>query len=178
MSKYVKELIADDIKQRLEGVEGAVVVSLSGLTAQKNHNIRAALREKDINVLVVKNSLARKATAGTLLAPAFEGLVGPAAVAWGASDIVALTKEIIRLTESKDYEHFQCRGGVLDGQKLTADEVKGVSKWPSREEQLSIIAGQILGVGATLSAQLIGPGGALASQIKQIAEKEGEAAEA
>ena len=45
--------------------------------------------------------------------------------------------------------------------------MKAVSKWPSRTEQLSILAGQILSPGANLASQLTSVGGALASQIKQ-----------
>ena len=56
--------------------------------------------------------------------------------------------------------------------QLTAEEVKEVSKWPSREEQLSLLMGQILGPGATLSAQLLGPGKLVASQVKQKGEGE------
>ena len=48
-----------------------------------------------------------------------------------------------------------------------------VSKWPTRLEQLSLLMGQILSPGATLSSQLISAGGALASQIKQHGEREG-----
>ena len=62
----------------------------------------------------------------------------------------------------------------MDGTKLTADEVKAVSKWPSRTEQLSILMGQVLSPGATLSGQLLGPARGLASQFKQIADKEGD----
>ncbi len=56
-------------------------------------------------------------------------------------------------------------------------QVKEVSSWPSREEQLSLLIGQILGPGAKLAAQLLGPGGALASQIKQKSEEEEKSAE-
>jgi large subunit ribosomal protein L10 len=61
----------------------------------------------------------------------------------------------------------------MDGQPLTADQVKLVSKWPSRQEQLSILSGQILNPGAKLSSQLLGAGAKLASQIKKKSE-EGE----
>ena len=49
-----------------------------------------------------------------------------------------------------------------------------ISIWPSRTEQLSILAGQLLSVGAKLSAQLLGPGAALASQVKQKADDDDE----
>jgi large subunit ribosomal protein L10 len=64
----------------------------------------------------------------------------------------------------------------MDGQRLSGEDVKAVSKWPSRSEQLSILVGQILNPGATLSAQLLGAGSKLASQIKKKSE-EGESSE-
>lgn len=180
MSKYVKNLITDDLRHRLEGVENALLVSVIGLDANKNYRLRKSLRDKQISLLVVKNSLARRATEGTPLAAAFEEMEGELALAWGSTDIVALAKEITKLAEDKQFEPFQARGGVMDGARLTAEQVKEVSKWPSREEQLSILMGQILSPGAKLASQLIASGGALASQIKQKGEGEepGAAAEA
>ena len=60
----------------------------------------------------------------------------------------------------------------MDGEQLTPDRVREISRWPSRDEQLSLLLGQILGPGATLAAQLIGPGGQLVGQIKQVSEKD------
>lgn len=178
MSKFVKDLITNDLKQRLDGVENALLVSVAGLDANKNYRLRKTLRDKNISLLVIKNSMARRAAEGTPLAAAFEQMEGSLAVVWGAEDIVSLAKEITRLTQDKQYEPFVARGGVMDGARLTAEQVKQVSKWPSREEQLSIVAGQILSPGARLVSQLTAAGGALASQIKQKSEGEGEAAEA
>ncbi|HBO43549.1 MAG TPA: 50S ribosomal protein L10 [Planctomycetaceae bacterium] len=174
MSKYVKDLIAKDLQSRLDGVEDALLVNVIGLTANATNRLRSELESKDINLLVIKNSLARRATAGSSLAPMFDGLAGTSAICWGGEDIVHLAKEVARLVDNSDFEAFKARGGVMDGEALSAAEVIAVSRWPSRTEQLSILVGQILGPGATLAAQLIGPGGALASQIKQ--KSEGEAA--
>ncbi|MBX7165294.1 MAG: 50S ribosomal protein L10 [Pirellulales bacterium] len=170
MSRHVKELIVNDLKQRLDGVNDLVLVSLAGMTANNNYRLRKELRDKKINVLVVKNSLARLATEGTVLAPAFEGAAGSTAIAWGSEDIVSLCKEIARAAGDKANAPFEARGGVMDGSRLAAGDVEKVSKWPSRHEQLCILVGQILGPGSTLAAQLSGPGGALASQIKSRAE--------
>ncbi|NLE36652.1 MAG: 50S ribosomal protein L10 [Pirellulaceae bacterium] len=174
MSKYVKDLIAKDLRSRLDGVEDALLVNVIGLTANATNRLRGELESKDINLLVIKNSLARRATAGAPLGPMFDGLTGTSAICWGAEDIVSLAKEVARLTENADFEAFKARGGIMDGEAMSAAEVVAVSKWPSRAEQLSILVGQILGPGATLAAQLTGPGGALASQIKQ--KSEGDAA--
>ena len=68
------------------------------------------------------------------------------------------------------YEKFFADSAVMDGERLDADGVKEVSKWPTREEQISMLVGQILGPGSTLSAAMLGPGKMLNSQLKKISE--------
>lgn len=171
MSKLVKDLLTKDLAKRLEGVEDCVVADVIGLDANSTTALRKRLRDQNIGLMVVKNSLARRATEGTSLAPAFEGLDGTAAVMWGAEDFVSLVKEAAKLDKDGEFEKFSARGGVMDGEQLTIEKVHEISKWPSRAEQLSMLVGQILGPGSQLSAQLKGPGGKLASQVKQIVEK-------
>ncbi|TWT81912.1 50S ribosomal protein L10 [Planctomycetes bacterium CA13] len=171
MSKFVKELVTRDIQRELEGVEDAVLVNYVGLDANATNELRGELDAKQIRMLVVKNSLARRAIKGSSLAPAFEDAKGQVAICWGASDFVSLVKEVVRLDkDSEKYEEFSANGGVMDGEKLDAAKLKEVSKWPSREEQISMLVGQILGPGAQLSAALLGPGKKLNSQIKKISE--------
>jgi large subunit ribosomal protein L10 len=175
MSKYLKDLIAGDLKKRLDGVSDLLVVDVMGLKSDKTVALRKQLRQQNIHLLVVKNSLARRATEGTVLAPAFEGVEGSAAVVWGAEDIVSLAKVVSKVLDDKQFEPIAPKGGVMGGAKLAAGDIKKVSKWPSRAEQLSLLVGQILSPGATLSAQLLGPGAKLASQIKKKCEDgEGE----
>ena len=173
MSKYVKDLITKDLRNRLAGVEDALLVDVIGLENNKNVVLRQRLRQKNIHLLVVKNSLARRATEGTRLAPAFETAEGTMALVWGGEDIIALAKEVVRIAQDKEFERFVPKGGVIDGQPLAAEQVKAVSKWPTRQEQLSILVGQVLSPGASLSSQLLGAGAKLASQIKKKSE-EGE----
>ena len=54
----------------------------------------------------------------------------------------------------------------MDGEALSPAQVQEISKWPSREEQLSLLVGQILGPGRSLAGGLLGPGGTLAGQIE------------
>jgi len=171
MSKYLKGLITDELKNRLEGVSDALVVNVIGMEANANVELRKVLREKKIHLMVVKNSLAHRAAEGTSLAPMFEDAEGSLAVVWGGEDVVSLAKEVMRLAGQEQYKPFGPKGGVMEGEKLSADDVQAVSKWPNREEQLSILMGQILGPGASLSAQLLGPGSQLASQIEQKGEE-------
>jgi large subunit ribosomal protein L10 len=177
MSKFVKELITKDLQNRLEGVDDALLVDVIGLENNKNVALRQRLRKKNIHLLVVKNSLARRATEGTRLAPAFDSAGGTLALIWGGEDIISLAKEVISISEEKEYEKFLPKGGVIDGQPLAGDQIKAVSKWPTRQEQLSILSGQILAPGAKLSSQLLAMGGKLASQIKKKGEGEEAAAE-
>ncbi len=173
MSKYVKDLITKDLSSRLEGVNDAVLVNVIGIDSNSTVKLRKEFREKNINLMVVKNSLVRRATEGTPLAAAFEGVVGTLAVVWGAEDFVSLVKEVDQLDKDEgDYERFETRGGVMDGEQLSAERVKEISKWPSRQEQLSLLVGQILAPGANLLSQIAAPGGALASQIEQKSKDE------
>jgi len=172
MSKYVKNLIMEDLRRRLAGVDAAVLVNVSRLNGVTTTQLRRELREKKISLMVVKNSLARRALMGTPLAPMFEGLTGPAAICWGGEDIVSLAKEVFRLAEQKDYEKLELRGGCIEGKRLSVEELKAVSKMPTRQELLAMLVGQLLSPGARLLAQLLGPAGTLAAQIRQKAEPE------
>ena len=174
MSKKVKALLADDFSRQLQGVEDALLVNVVGIDANQAVVLRRQLREKDIRLMVVKNGLARRATEGTPLANALVGMEGSLAFVWGGEDFVSLTKEITKLHEDEELPQFETRGGVMDGEQLTPDRVKEISKWPSRQEQLSLLVGQIVGPGNNLAGAIVGPGGALASQIKQKSEGDDE----
>lgn len=172
MSKYVKDLLTNDIRKRLEGVEDVLVVNLVGMDSEQTYQLRKHLRSKNIHVLVVKNSLARRATEGTRLAPAFEGLSGSSAVLWGAEDFISLAKEIVQIDKDGKFPKFETKAGAMDGERLAPEKVKQVSKWPNRLGQLSILMGQVLSPGASLLSQINSPGGLLLSQIEKKAKAE------
>jgi large subunit ribosomal protein L10 len=158
-------MLVDDLKSRLNDVGEVIVLSLGKLDAIKTQQLRQALRKKKINLQMIKNSLARRATLGTPLSPAFEQTEGMLAIAWGGEDVVDLAKELDRLTGVKDFEGFEFRGGALDGARLGPAEIKSVAKWPSRAEQLSILSGQISSLASILAGQIGSAGGVLAGQI-------------
>ena len=82
-------------------------MNVVGLNANANHKLRTELRAKNIHVMVVKNSLAARAVAGTPLAAMFDGRsAGTAAICWGGEDIVSLAKEITRLIETDQFTPF------------------------------------------------------------------------
>ncbi len=170
MSKLVKKLVSRDIAHKLQGVQDAVVANVIGMTGDENYAIRKALREKGVQLLVVKRTMAARATEGTSLRPAFDNQSGSLAVIWGCEDFVALVRTITKMVDSGSFPKLEIKGGVMDGEAMTADQVKKVSKWPSRQEQISMLVGQILSPGSTLSGQLVGPARKIAGQVKKMVE--------
>ena len=176
MSKYVKNLIADEIRNRLDGVGDAIVANVIGMNSDSTFKIRKLLREKGIQMLVVKRSLAGRAAAETQLEPLFADQQGSVAVLWGCEDFVSLAKEVAAIDKLPEFDKFELKGGVMDGEAMDAAKVLDVSKWPNRQEQISLLVGQILSPGSNLVRQLLGPGSMVAGQVKTLVEnKEGEA---
>src|SRR5690606_28468067 len=99
MSKYVKDLMVRQFSERLSGVDDALLVNVVGLTANQTVALRRHLRDKNIHLMVVRDSLARRATEGPPLASALSQMEGSLAFVWGAEDFIALTKEIVKLDE-------------------------------------------------------------------------------
>src|SRR5262245_5699533 len=172
MSKQLKNLIAEEVKKRLTGVNDALLVNVIGLDSANTFALRRELRSKNISLLVVKNSLARRATEGMPLGKAFDNSEGSLAVVWGGEDFVSLAKELVALHKKPEYEKFTPKGGVMEGEKLTPEKVTEISKWPNRAGQISIVLGQILSPGSKLLSQITAPGGKLLSQIKKKSEGE------
>jgi large subunit ribosomal protein L10 len=170
MSKYVKEMVIDQICKRIGDSRDMLVINSSKIDAVTANKMQLAFQKKQIQSLTVKNALAKKALSSVGVASLDAFLVGPTTLVWGGEDIVALSKEITRW--AKDLEKLEIKGGTVEGSPLTAAQVDQLSKSPSREELLSLISGQILSPGAKLSAALLGAGGKLASQVKKIAEKD------
>ena len=101
MSKAIKDMLVDDLKHRLHEVGDVIVVSLGRLDAQKTTQLRKQLRSKQISLQLIKNSLAKRAIAGTPLEPALVKAEGMLALAWGGEDVVDLAKELDRLSGVK-----------------------------------------------------------------------------
>jgi large subunit ribosomal protein L10 len=175
MSKELKNMTVEEYSRRLKGVNDAVLVNVIGMDSLSTFNFRKELRAKNLNLLVVKGSLAKRATEGTSLVSAFEGDKGDSgslAVVWGGDDFVSLAKEIVEIQKKPAYEKCKSRGGVMDGEKLSAEKLAEVAKWPNRIQQIGLLVGQILAPGANLLSQIKAPGGLLMSQVKKKSEGE------
>jgi len=78
----------------------------------------------------------------------------------------------VKFAKDEDFAPFTTKGGVLEGEPLTPQQVEEISKWPSRQELLAQLVARLLGPASTLMSALAGPGSTLAGQLKQLAEGE------
>lgn len=170
MSKRVKQLIMQEMSEKLAEARDFVVVDSSRLDGVEANRLRLALREKNIQAFTVRNSLVQR-TLGEAGVTGLETVfTGPSTLVWGGEDIVALSKEIAKW--AKELSELEIKGGVTEGSALSAAEVDSLSKSPGRLELIGQIAGLMLSPGARLAGALLGPGGKLAGQVNSIAEKE------
>lgn len=172
MSKVVKEMMIEAIRERVGDARDFLVIDSSRLDAISDNKFRLALREKGIAVLGVKNTLAEKALQQLGAGSIRHVAQGPSALVWGGEDAVALSKEITRW--AKQLEPLQIKGASIDGQPLDAKGVDALSKSPGRLELLAQLSGLLLSPGARLAGALLGPGGILQGQLKALSEEEGE----
>jgi large subunit ribosomal protein L10 len=182
MSKAIKQLQMDALKQTFGGVQDFVVLSIKGLTAQQENALRAELRKKKIRLLQVKNSLARLALdeAGVKLEKESPYWVGSTTFAWGGASIAELSRGIDEQLKNPKTapvykDKVKVKGAVAEGQPLGFEEAK---TRPTREEALASILSAILGPAGQIAGCLSGPAAQVASQIKTISEKKEEAAPA
>ena len=170
MSKKVKSLLEKDTARRLEGIDGVAVINPRGINAIKNNLIRRRLREKGLRMTVVKNTLARRATAGSKIAGFDKLLDGPSALIYGKASISTIARAL--LDEKKADETIELRGMFFDGEVYIGDAgVKQVSKLPTREEAIGIVIAAALSPGRKLAGIFKGQAGKIASIIKTIEEK-------
>lgn len=177
MSKKVKNLIENELVSRFEGVESVAVINPRGIDANKNNTIRRKLREQGVRMTVVKNTLAKRATANSAI-KGFESLLdGPSAVIFGDASISSIAR--VLLEEKKSDEKLELRGIFFDGEIYLGEAgVEQVSKLPTREEAIANLLSAILGPGKKLAGALKGPGGKIAGVLKTIEEKAPQDAQA
>ncbi len=173
MSKPVKDMIRQEIADRLDGVTDLAVVSVVGVSGVANNRLRGQLREKGIRVLVVKNSLARQALESQGIPQVRQLLDGPCAVAFGGESVVDVVREL--LSHKRDVPQMVIKGAIMEGDLFGADRIEALSKYPTRIEALGRVASVAMSPGAKLVGAITGPGAILAGILKTIQEKQEEA---
>ncbi|MCA9279671.1 MAG: 50S ribosomal protein L10 [Phycisphaeraceae bacterium] len=170
MSKVMKDMIVSEYKERFDGVENALLISIRGIGHEDTGTIRTSLRDDGIRVTVIRNSLARVAFKDTGLEAIEPLLTGPNAICYGAESVVDVARKIVDLL--KKFPKLELTGAVLDGQVFKGtDGVKELSKYPTREEAIGQVVTLMLSPARKIAGAALGPGGKLVGQIKAIEEK-------
>ena len=138
LNKSEKQVVVTDVAAQAARSQTLALAEYRGLTVAHLDVLRRQARDKGVYLHVLKNSLARRAVAGTPFECAAENMVGP--LIYGFSeDAVAAAKVIADFAKGND--KLIVKAGAYAGKALDADGVKALASVPSKEVLLSQIAG-------------------------------------
>lgn len=168
MSKPVKDLMTSEIRTQYEGIDSVCVIDISGLDAINTNLMRGELKKQNIRMQIVKNSIARRALAGSVLEPLAKSLSGPCALVYGEPAITDIAKELAKW--AKDHKTIKLKTGIMEGDPDLLD-VKALSLMKGRTELVGEIGMLVSSPGSNLAAQLGGPAGKIAGCLKAMIEE-------
>ncbi len=170
MSKYVKELIQGELEQRVTDgdVKEFIVFNLMGVPGVANNVMRGELKEKGVEMFVVKNSLFRRALRSKEMESACGLFSGPCAVAYGGDSIVDAAKELFDW--AKKVKAIQFKGAFLDGMVLDGKAAQALAKMPTRRELHAQIAACAMSPASQIAGALVGPSSKIAGCVKTVIE--------
>lgn len=164
LNRNEKAAVITDVSAQVARSQTLALAEYRGLTVEHLNNLRRQARDKGVYLHVLKNTLARRAVAGTPFDVAAESMVGP--LIYGFSeDAVGAAKVIADFAKTND--KLVIKGGAYAGKALNADGVKALASIPSREVLIAQVAGL-----------LKSPIQRLAGVVAAVAEKKGGGAEA
>ena len=157
------------IKEDLDGVSAMWVVDYCGLTVKDIQALRTAIRESGASLKVYKNTLMHIALDEAGLPTLDDILEGPSAFVFAGNDVAAAAKAV--KTFAKANKNLEIKGGLMEGEQVSAAQVEAIASLPSREELLAQIAGAISGVARGLAVALNGVPSGLAQVTKAVADQ-------
>ena len=159
----IKAPIIDEIKGYVDKASAEVLVDYRGLTVEEDTRLRKALREAGVVYKVYKNTYLKRAFEGSVFTELNQHLEGPTAIAFGIEDATAPARVLAEF--AKKAPKLEFKGGVVEGVYYDVKGLEKVAQIPSRETLISKLLGS-----------LQSPVANMARVLKQIAEKNGEAA--
>lgn len=114
-----------------------ILTDYKGLDVEAMTELRAKLREAQVEYQVIKNTMLRLASEGTGAEAIKDSFVGPSAIAMSYEDPVAPAK--ILTAFAKDHDKLEIKIGVLDGRVLDVSAIKALADLPSREQLLATV---------------------------------------
>lgn len=172
MSKPVKELMTEVYQDQFRELNGALLVDMRGIKATDTNRMRADLARKQIQITIVKNSLARKAVADSQLEPLSDYFDGPCAMVYPVGDgasVIGAAREMIDW--AKEVHNLEFRGAVLEGITFGPDQIEELSKYPTRDEAQAKVVKLLFSPAQNLASQITGPGKRVAGIVDAIREK-------
>jgi large subunit ribosomal protein L10 len=170
LSRAQKTVKVQVLTKELESSTSAIIGTFKGLTASKDFDLRKTIRAAGGSYHVVKNKLAAKASQGSKIEAALQGLKGVSAVAYTSGDPVALAKALS--TWVKDNSEFTFKLGIVDGKIINVAEITALATMPGKEELFSKLLFLIQSPAQRLATVLAATGRDLAVVINQGVEKE------
>lgn len=172
MSKQIKQMQMDALKQTFGDVRELVLLSVSGLSSTADNQLRANLRKKNIRVQMVKNSLARRvfAEVGIDVPEGSPYWAGTTWMAWGPESVAELSQELDRqVVRNKALaDKIKVKGAITEGQPVSFATALTM---PTRAQALGAIVAAILGPASQIVSQIIGPASQIAGQVQTVSEK-------
>lgn len=132
ISLIFKESSEKIIKENFKQTSTLFVVKYSGLSSPDLSNLRQSLRDANATMLVVKNTVARRALKNVGMDEAvIKTIEGPCGIVFPKSEPVETTKVLYKF--AKDHEKLQLEGGFLDDRTLAKKDIETLAKLPSKE---------------------------------------------
>jgi large subunit ribosomal protein L10 len=134
-----KEQVVTSLGQRLESSKCLYVADFTGLDVASMTELRRRLAEAEVELVVVKNTLARRALADSTYQPLVDQLDGPNAFALSRSDGVAAAKILTNFARERDKPRI--KAGVIEGRVVSIEQIRRIAELPSREVLLAQLVG-------------------------------------
>ena len=158
-----------ELNEQIGKASNAFLIDFKGITVPQVTELRKQVRETKSGYVVVKNTLALIALKDSPIIAMKEKFTGPTAIAFNASDAVALAKALTKF--AKDVPAVQFKGVLLDGKVVPPSQVQAIANLPSRLELVSkllfLLQSPMRGLATVLQANIRN----LAVVIDQIAKQ-------
>ena len=169
MNRDQKAVAIAEIASNIDESEAIFAVDYRGITVAQVAELRAKLRESDATFKVVKNSLTERAADQVGAESLKDFLAGPTALTFVRGDIATAAKVVADYARTTQLLPF--KGGLMEGAPLDVEQIRSLSRLPSREvlygQLVGIVASPIGGLVRTLNALL----GGLAVALGQVHAK-------
>jgi large subunit ribosomal protein L10 len=132
LTKAKKAEKVEQLAKELEGSTSAIVGTFAKLTVAQDFELRKTVRGAGGRYRVLKNKLAARASKGSQIEAALQGLKGVSSVAYTKGDPVALAKALSTWVEEN--AQFTFKLGIVDGKVINVEEVKALATMPGKEE--------------------------------------------